>query len=184
MRGVKTEEGPPRSKCSATGCPTQTGDPGVHIKRFPKDESRRKEWANRIYRPDWQPTIHHFLCEELRKFTVEGKFIIDFNVRNKTQQFRMLYSTKLFPNKETHPLLPVDATFKLSKENIHKTLVQVARADEGRHTLSSHRGVKGSLLSPLKRTLYNPGSMSTKFNPLDVIPNEASTTASEAGVDA
>ncbi|CAH0748605.1 unnamed protein product [Bemisia tabaci] len=42
--------------------------------------------------------------EQVRKFTVNGKFIIDFNVYTKTQQFRMLYSTKLFPNKEVHPL--------------------------------------------------------------------------------
>lgn len=110
--------------------------------------------------------------EQVRKFTVNGKFIIDFNVYTKTQQFRMLYSTKLFPNKEVHPLLPVSETFKLTTANINQTLVQVPKSDEPLHFLSSHTGQSGSRQTPRKRTLYNPAAAPKKFNYKDVLPNE------------
>ena len=54
--------------CSSVGCHNREAKDsrknGLTFHSYPKDESRRKLWANAVRRQNWQPTNSSYLCSE------------------------------------------------------------------------------------------------------------------------
>lgn len=48
--------------CAAVGC-SNSAKKGFIMKRFPKDQKRRKEWLIKMKRDKWKPTDYSCLCE-------------------------------------------------------------------------------------------------------------------------
>lgn len=48
--------------CAAVGC-SNSSTKGFHMKRFPKDPKRRKEWVIKMKRDNWCPKDTSTICE-------------------------------------------------------------------------------------------------------------------------
>ena len=48
--------------CSAFNC-TNRSEQNYKLKIFPKDPERRKIWASKVKRANWEPTRGSYLCE-------------------------------------------------------------------------------------------------------------------------
>lgn len=48
--------------CCAVGCKNRT-EQGYIMKVFPRDPTRRKEWAVKVRRENWTPSNSSYLCE-------------------------------------------------------------------------------------------------------------------------
>ncbi len=48
--------------CSAVNCSNNTAK-GFKLYRFPRDKTRRREWALKVKRLNWEPKDTSYLCE-------------------------------------------------------------------------------------------------------------------------